>query len=108
MVDSGAALTVCPIGFASDLGLEQEATKHLQGPDGTPIAHLGQRTIRFIGKGITIVVRFHVAAVNVPVLSASDMIDLGHTVCMNKTVSYIDPDGDTRYRLALRRANGAF
>ena len=94
IVDSGACKHVTPKGIFSLTTTETVASKaghKFYGPDGKPIANLGQQTM--VGQteeGQQITLPFEVAPITRPLASVAEIVKKNHRVVFDNECSYVE------------------
>ena len=77
MLDSGAAVSVCPLDYFPECGIRSGRHIELQAADGSPVEHYGSREVIYkLGEEV-MKVHFEVTSVKGPILSLAAMEDAG-------------------------------
>ena len=113
MVDSGAAVSVCPLGYAPEIPIAHSTRNALlRTASGAHIEHAGQKSIQYEHDGGgTVNVNFEVADVTRPLVAVGELQRRGMTVVMGPHGSFVTrgrvtkPSGDS---LNLEHSNGAY
>ena len=95
LFDSGAAVHVCPLDYATQTPLCTNGNKpSLRTVTGETITVHGTRTVHYQMDGrSTITVTYVVADVSMPVLAVSRLLRLGYATVLAKGNSYLQPGG---------------
>ena len=113
MVDSGAAVSVCPLGYAPEIPIAHSTRNALlRTASGAHIEHAGQKSIQYEHDGGgSVNVNFEVADVTRPLVAVGELQRRGMTVVMGPHGSFVTrgrvtkPSGDS---LNLEHSNGAY
>ena len=99
LFDSGAAVHVCPLGYATEYPLCTTGSKPaLRTVTGEAVAAHGARTVHYqMDARSTIAINYVVADVPMPVLAVSRLLRLGYVTVLTKGDSYLQPGG-TSYK----------
>ncbi len=110
-IDSGAAVSVIPKGFASEFPVhkdEHTGKRHFRAADGGRIADLGvQKVDVTTSTGDKRVMTFRVANVTKPLCAVSQVCAKGNRVIFDSAGSYIEHKA-TGKRTPLREQNGVY
>ena len=112
MVDSGAAVSVCPLGYAPEIPMTNHSRRAtLRTATGAQIEHAGQKTVEYENSdGGSVNVSFEVADVTRPLVAVGELQKRGMTVVMGPHGSFVTrgqvakPPGS---KLDLEHSNGA-
>ena len=74
MLDSGAAMSVCPVDHFPERGIRPSRRIELQTADGSPVEHYGSKDVFYMVGNEAMKVRFEVKA---PILSLAALEDAG-------------------------------
>ena len=113
MVDSGAAVSVCPLGYAPEIPMTNHSRRATLGTAiGAQIEHAGQKTVEYENSdGWSVNVSFEVADVTRPLVPVGELQKRGMTVVMGPHGSFVirghvtEPPGSN---LELEHSNGAY
>ena len=113
MVDSGAAVSVCPFGHAPEIPMiNQSRRATLRTASGAQIERAGQKTVEYDkGDGGTVNINFEVADVTRSLVAVGELQRRGMTVVMGSQGSFVTrsrvrkPPGSN---LDLQHSNGAY
>ena len=77
MLDSGAAMSVCPQDYFLECGIQPSRRIELQAADGSPVEHYGSKDVFYMVGNEAMKVRFEVTSVKAPILSLAALEDGG-------------------------------
>ena len=77
MLDSGAAMSVCPVDYFPECGIQPSRRIELQAADGSPVEHYGSKDVFYMVGNEAMKVRFEVTSVKAPILSLAALEDAG-------------------------------
>ena len=77
MLDSGAAVSVCPVDYFPEYGIQSGRRIELQAADGSPVEHYGSKDVFYMVGNEAMKVRFEVTSVKAPILSLAALEDAG-------------------------------
>ena len=77
MLDSGAAMSVCPVDYFQECGIQPSKRIELQATDGSSVEHYGSKDVFYVVGNEAMKVRFEVTSVQAPVLSLAALEDAG-------------------------------
>ena len=77
MLDSGAAMSVCPVDYFPERGIQPSRRIELQPADGSPVEHYGSKDVFYMVGNEAMKVRFEVTSVKAPILSLAALEDAG-------------------------------
>ena len=77
MRDSGAAVSVCPVDYFPECGIQSGRRVELQAADGSPAEHHGSKDVLHMVGNEAMKVRFEVTSVKAPILSLAALEDAG-------------------------------
>ena len=91
MVDSGAAVSVCPLGYAPEIPMTNHSRRAtLRTATGAQIEHAGQKTVEYENSdGGWVNVSFKVADVTRPLVAVGELQKRGMTVVMGPHGSFV-------------------
>ena len=91
MVDSGAAVSVCPLGYAPEVPMSNHSRRAtLRTASGARIEHAGQKMVEYEnGDGGLVNVNFEVADVTRPLVAVGELQKRGMTVVMGPHGSFV-------------------
>ena len=91
MVDSGAAVPVCPLGYAPEIPMTNHSRRAtLRTATGAQIEHAGQKTVEYENSdGGSVNVSFEVADVTRPLVAVGELQKRGMTVVMGPHGSFV-------------------
>ena len=91
MVDSGAAVSVCPLGYAPEIPMTNHSRRAtLRTATGAQMEHAGQKTVEYENSdGGSVNVRFEVADVTRPLVAVGELQKRGMTVVMGPHGSFV-------------------
>ena len=106
LVDSGAAVHVCPRWYVGSRSIEKSERLDLRSANGEPIVSYGAVEVPVqCSRDVVARIKFNVADVAKPILSVSKLIEKGYNVCFAGDKSYIERNGKKLY---LKAGNGVF
>ena len=113
MVDSGAAVSVCPLGYAPEIPMTNHSRRAtLRTATGAQIEHAGQKTVEYENSdGGSVNVSFEVADVTRPLVAVGELQKRGMTVVMGPHGSFVTRGHVTKppgSNLDLEHSNGAY
>ena len=76
MLDSGAAVSVCPVEYFPEYGIQSGRRIVLQAVDGSPVEHYGSRDVFYMVGSEAMKVRFEVTSVKAPILCLAALEDV--------------------------------
>ena len=77
MLDPGAAVSVCPVDYFPECGIQPSRRIELQAADGSPVEHYGSKDVFYMVGNEVMKVRFQVTSVKAPILSLVVLEDAG-------------------------------
>ena len=77
MLDSGAAMSVCPVDYFPECGIQPSKRIELQAADGSPVEHYGSKDVFYMVGNEAMKVRFEVTSVEAPILSVAALENAG-------------------------------
>ena len=77
MLDSGAAVSVCPVDYFPECGIQPGKHIELQAADGSPVEQYGSKDVFYTVGKEAMKVRFEVTSVKAPILSLAAVEDAG-------------------------------
>ena len=90
LVDTAAARSVSPLWFAPAAELRPTEGSRLEQPDGTPLKHHGERSVKMYTRNHqSICGKFQVRDIQKPIISAGDLTDHGSGLWFHRSRSYI-------------------
>ena len=91
MVDSGAAVSVCPLDYAPEVALTAKGiARRLRTVTGAPIKHEGSKSVRYVHEnGATMSVSYEVADVRRPIAAVNNFVDRGMTVVFTRDGGFV-------------------
>ena len=91
MVDSGAAVSICPLGYAPEIPMTNHSRRAtLRTVTGARIEHAGQKTVEYENSdGGSVNVSFEVADVTRPLVAVGELQKRGMTVVMGPHGSFV-------------------
>ena len=113
MVDRGAAVSVCPLGYAPEIPMTNHLRRAtLRTATGAQIEHAGQKTVEYENSdGGSVKVSFEVADVTRPLVAVGELQKRGMTVVMGPHGSFVTRGHVTKppgSNLDLEHSNGAY
>jgi len=118
MVDSGAAISACPVDFMQDLAIKMATRysgRHFVAANGAKIPALFSRLFAFTVQNDRrqekdFSVRMECCDVKKPILSVHELAVAGHRAVLDVVYPYIELWADTQYKvcLPLKVSNGTF
>jgi len=86
MVDSGAAVSACPLSYAPEVALAAKGTaRALRSVTGAAIEHSGSKAIEYVHEnGAPMKVGYEVADVQRPIVAVNNFVDRGMTVVLTR------------------------
>ena len=93
MVDSGAGVSACPVGYAPECEVSSGSVKlPLVGAGGGRIEHIGQKTVGYATRdGANVEISFEAAKVRRPLLSVDSLVEKGQVAVFTDSGGFIIP-----------------
>ena len=113
MVDVGAAVSVCPFGYAPEIPMSDHSRRAtLRTASGAQMEHAGQKMVEFEhGDGGSVNINFEVAAVTRPLVAVGELQRRGMTVVMGPYECFVTRSEVVKSpgsNLDLEHSNGAY
>ena len=113
MVDSGAAVSVCPLGYALKVPMSNHSRRAtLRTASGAQVEHAGQKIVEYEnGDGGSVNVNFEVAAMTRPLVAVGELQRRGMTVVMGPPGSFVTRGQEKKSpgsNQEMEHSNGAY